>query len=298
MLQACVAAGGHDISISLDSLRPSQQDTINGGFAKSWARAINTMSMVNDVFPENGTAFFNTVLMPRNLYELEDVVRFATAIGWGVSIVPVHTSSTDAPRAYRTFDDPGVVTFSNNQYPEVKKVLERLKKLRREGLNLYDSDEYLDDVYRFVAKEPLHWRRRNGNVCDSPNLYFAISPNGNVKVCCDYELSTAFPAYDTEFPNWYRSGRIHEEVYCYTRACDGCMYGSYPEITVTSRYFKPMMERFKYFNLAPPKLEKLTAMEMREIAATILFERTGEHLDLEVEPSRLAIRTGMRSAIA
>jgi MoaA/NifB/PqqE/SkfB family radical SAM enzyme len=43
MLERCVQAGGHDISISLDSLEPSVQDQINGGFDKSWERAIRTL---------------------------------------------------------------------------------------------------------------------------------------------------------------------------------------------------------------------------------------------------------------
>lgn len=269
-LEKCVAAGGHDISISLDSLKPTLQDTINGGFAKSWDRAINTVSMVNDIFPANGTAFFNSVLMPRNLHEIENVVEFATRIGWGVSLVPVHTSAPSDPRSYRTIDDFNVVTFAKSQLTEVKGAIERLKELRRSGRSLYDSDEYLDDVYRFIAGEPIRWRRRNDNVCDSPNLYFAISPNGNLKVCCDFETRSSFPIYHPDFPKWYRDGRIHDEVYSETKSCNGCMYGSYPEISVSVRYLKPMLERFKYFNLNPPQLKRLSASEMKEIASEIL----------------------------
>jgi MoaA/NifB/PqqE/SkfB family radical SAM enzyme len=289
-LEECVRNGAHDISISLDSLRPELQDTINGGFRKSWERAINSVSVINDIFPENGTAFFNNVLMPRNLHDIQDVIRFATAIGWGVSVVPVHVSTPDKPRGFQTFDDEAVVTFPKERYAEVKKAVEHLKALRRSGLNLYDSDEYLDDVYRFVAKEPLQWRRRNNNVCDSPNLYFAIAPNGNLKVCCDYEPNGRYPVYDPEFPNWYRDGRIHEDAYSFTRSCSGCMYGSYPEITISARYMKAMIERFHYFNVRPPVLQKYDAQQLREIAAQILWDRTGEHLDPAVLPERLIKR--------
>jgi len=289
-LEECVRNGAHDISISLDSLRPELQDTINGGFRKSWERAINSVSVINDIFPENGTAFFNNVLMPRNLHDIQDVIRFATAIGWGVSVVPVHVSTPDKPRGFQTFDDEAVVTFPKERYAEVKKAVEHLKSLRRSGLNLYDSDEYLDDVYRFVAKEPLQWRRRNNNVCDSPNLYFAIAPNGNLKVCCDYEPNGRYPVYHPEFPDWYRDGRIHEDAYSFTRSCSGCMYGSYPEITISARYMKAMIERFHYFNVRPPVLQKYDAQQLREIAAQILWDRTGEHLDPAVMPERLIKR--------
>lgn len=250
-------------------------------------RAIDTIAMVNELFPENGTAFLNAVLMPRNMYDIQDVMRFATEIGWSVSIVPAHVSTPDKPRGFRTFDDSQVVTFTEEQYPEVRKVVESFKELHREGYNVYDSDEYLDDVYRFVTRQPIQWRRRNGNVCDSPNLYFAIAPNGNMKVCCDFELNNAFPVYDPEFPNWYRDGRIHEQVYAFTRSCDGCMYGSYPEITVTARYFKPMLERLLYFNVRLPTLKKYAAQEMREIAARILCARTGEYLDRMVDRAKI-----------
>ena len=49
-LSECVNVGGKDISISLDTLEPSLQDEINGGFNKSWTRAIKTISNVSNVF--------------------------------------------------------------------------------------------------------------------------------------------------------------------------------------------------------------------------------------------------------
>ncbi len=286
VLARCIDNGGYDISISLDSLKPDTQETINGGFAKSWHRAIETVSMINEMFPENGTAFFGTVLMPRNLFEIPDVVEFATQIGWGVSLVPVHTSSPERPRGFRTFDDPWVVTFDKSQYPGVKVVIDELKRMRQSNFNLYDSDEYLDDIYRFVAGKPLQWRRRNGQVCDSPNLYFAISPNGDMKVCVDFEIEESFPVYHKEFPKWYRDGRIHKKVYRCTRSCDGCMYGSYPEISISLRYFKPMIERFIYFNIKPPKLKKLSADEIKDLAASIYEKNTALRAELRVLSSK------------
>jgi MoaA/NifB/PqqE/SkfB family radical SAM enzyme len=269
MLERCIAAGGHDISISLDSLNPPNQDVINGGYAKSWDRAIDSVALINELFPDNGTAFFGTVLMPRNLVEIPDVVEFATEIGWGVSLVPVHTATPEQPKGFRTFDDSSVVTFSPDAYPAVRRVLDSLKDMKRRGQLLYDSDEYLEDVYRFVTGAPVQWRRRNQNVCDSPSLYFAISPNGNVKACCDFELDEAFPTHHPDFPTWYRDGRIHREVSRYTRPCEGCMYGSYPEISVSLRYLKPLWERFVYFNVSPPTLKKYSAGAMKALAADI-----------------------------
>lgn len=288
-LTRCVEAGAHDISISLDSLEPDLQETINGHFAKSWDRAIKTMATVNDVFPANGTAFFGTVLMPRNLNHIRDVIEFATAIGWGVSLVPAHISTPDRPQGFRTFDDGGVCRFLPSTYPRLREVLDDVKILRNQGYSVYDSDEYLDDIYRFITGESIQWRQRNGNVCDSPNLYFAVEPNGNINPCCDFKLVNDYPVYHPDFPKWYRSGVIHEEVYGYTRNCAGCMYGSYPEITVTARYLKPLWHRFKYFNSSASRLKELTGPEMIELAREI-FEKN--RANREAADRRVAAAAG------
>jgi len=273
MLQSCVDAGGHDISISLDSLDGSLQDTINGGYNRSWQRAIKTISMVNEIFPENGTGFFGTVLMPKNMEHIIDVLEFASEIGWGMSLVPAHTSTADRPQGFRTFDDLGACRFPKSSYGRLKIILEELKTVKNQGLNLYDSEEYLDDIYRFIVGEPLQWRKRNHNVCDSPSLYFAVEPNGNIKPCCDFKLNKSFPVHDSQFPEWYRSKQIHQEVYRYTRNCSGCMYGSYPEMTITARYLGPLLERIRYFNTEPKtRLKQMSPTEMTELA-TEIFHR-------------------------
>ena len=271
MLQRCVDAGGHDISISMDSLDWVIQDRINGNFKNSWKRIIKSVSIINGIFPEEGTGFFGTVLMPSNLEHIRDVLEFATKIGWGVSLVPVHVSTPDRPLGFRTFDNR--LRFSPKLFPRIKEVLNELKAMRNNQMNLYDSDEYLDDIYRFIVGYPVKWRKRNNNVCDSPSLYFALDPNGNVNPCCDYKLRESFPAYHPNFPEQFQQKIIHREIYHYTRNCAGCMYGSYPEITMTARYLKPFLERFSFFNLRTKNtLRKMSYKEMIELAAYIYFK--------------------------
>jgi MoaA/NifB/PqqE/SkfB family radical SAM enzyme len=272
-LQECVDAGGKDISISLDTLEPKLQDEINGGFNKSWSRAINTISKVSQIFPENSTAFFNSVIMPKNLNDIVKVIKFATRIGWGVSLVPVHVSTPDIPMGYRTLDYEKNVTFEESQTFEIENLVKKLKEVKKE-FNLYDSNEYLDDIKNFLLKKPVKWREKNNNTCDSPNLYFAISPSGTLKTCCDYEATKNIYLYEDNFPDLYFSGKIQEIVYPITKICGGCMYGSYPEITITARYMKSFFERVKYFNIKPPKIKKLKNEELQEIANEILNEQS------------------------
>ena len=271
-LKSCVNYGGKDISISLDTLEPSLQDEINGGFKKSWTRAINTISNVSNIFPENSTAFFNSVIMPKNLNQIIKVIKFATKIGWGVSLVPVHVSTPDHTMGYRTLDYDNNVTFDKSNESEIKELIIKLKEIKKD-YNLYDSDEYLDDVEKFLLNKPVDWRKKNNDICDSPNLYFAISPSGSLKTCCDYEATENIFVYGDDFPDLYHSGKIQEIVYPITKSCNGCMYGSYPEITITARYVKAFFERIKYFNYKPPKIKKLSNEQLQSIALETLNEQ-------------------------
>ena len=271
-LKSCVNYGGKDISISLDTLESSLQDEINGGFKKSWTRAINTISNVSNIFPENSTAFFNSVIMPKNLNQIIKVIKFATKIGWGVSLVPVHVSTPDHTMGYRTLDYDNNVTFDKSNESEIKELIIKLKKIKKD-YNLYDSDEYLDDVEKFLLNKPVDWRKKNNDICDSPNLYFAISPSGSLKTCCDYEATKNIFVYRDDFPDLYHSGKIQEIVYPITKSCNGCMYGSYPEITITARYVKAFFERIKYFNYKPPKIKKLSNEQLQLIALETLNEQ-------------------------
>lgn len=256
--------GAHDISISLDSLKPDLQDKINGDFVNSWAKALEKVAIISEVFPSDSFCAFGCVLSPSNLDQIVPLIRFATEIGWWVSLVPAHQTTTHEPRSFATYD-PSLV-FNPEDFGRVAEVLNSVRLMKRAGFNLYDSDEYLDDIYRYVTGAPLRWRRRNENVCDSPNLYFAIQPNGDMAVCCDYRLSRRISVFDPDFPLQYQRRQMFDEVNQIARRCSGCMYGSFPEISISARYFKPMIERARLF-LKPDRNVKLRRMSAAELAS-------------------------------
>lgn len=247
-----VEAGGKDISISLDSLQPAMQDKINGDFNKSWHQALRAMAIFTKYLPKEGSfASLGCVLQPQNMGDIEDVVRFGSEISWFSSLVPVHVSDYAHPLGFRTFDQS--LRFRQDELPIVDSVIERVRKMRKEGFLLFDSDQYLDDIKRFVRDEAITWRSHNNNVCDTPNLYFALLPNGEFAPCCDHRLNNSYPAYDSNFPKTYRDKAWREEVAQVTRVCDGCMYGSYPEMTISMRYMAAKIQRVGTFLTSPPE---------------------------------------------
>lgn len=250
-----IKAGGKDISISLDSLKPSLQDKINGGFKDSWHQAIKAISLFTNKLPkENSFASLGTVLQKKNHKDIIDIIKFGTSIGWYTSLVPVHTTTYSKPMGFRTFDN--TINFVKDQEADFEKIIHKVKSMKREGFLLYDSDQYLNDIYNFVLNKPIEWREKNKNICDSPNLYFAVLPNGEFAPCCDHRLnSKRFFTYSDSFVKDYNSSQLRNAVYEKTSSCSGCMYGSYPEITISMRYLKTTLERISTFFSSPPKKE-------------------------------------------
>jgi len=267
-----VEAGGKDISISLDSLQPERQIKINDASSKSWHQALKAMALFTKYLPKEGSfASLGCVLQPQNMGDIEDVVRFGSAISWFASLVPVHVSDYAHPRGFRTFDH--TLRFRPDELPVVDAVIERVRKMRKEGFLLFDSDQYLDDIKRFVRDEPITWRSHNNNVCDTPNLYFALLPNGEFAPCCDHRLDNSYPAYESNFPKIYRSKAWRDEVAQVTRACDGCMYGSYPEMTISMRYMAAKLQRVGTFLTSPPEKNwPLTYEQLLDLAEKIRSE--------------------------
>jgi len=251
-IHKCVEYGGKDISISLDSLNPLKQDEINGQFPNTWARAIKAVSLFTKYLPPRDSfASFGCVIQSLNLKDIPTVIRFGTAIGWYTSLVPIHTTDRLNPLSFRTYDQS--LRFTKREYPKVFSLLKQVKHMRDEGYLLFDSNQYLDDVYRFVQNKPVTWRKKNMNRCDSPHLYFAVLPDGDIAPCCDYRMSYSVHTYSQNFPSTYREKLFRNEIYAITQRCHGCMYGSYPEMTITMRYLEATIQRLKTFIAKPPK---------------------------------------------
>ncbi|MDH5630894.1 MAG: radical SAM protein [Gammaproteobacteria bacterium] len=268
-IDSVIKAGGKDISISLDSLTPDSQDHINGGFKGTWEQAILTMGMFMERLPlKDSFASLGCVLQKDNIDDIESVIEFGSEIGWFTSLVPTHVTQLSQPRGFRSFDEDQ--RFTEDYFHRVENLIERVRAMRKEGYLLYDSDQYLDDILNFVRGEPVGWRERNGGVCDTPNLYFAILPNGQFAPCCDHRTKSVFYTYAKDFPKTYRSKLLRQETYAVAKACEGCMYGSYPEMTISMRFLKATLQRAHTFlSSPPPKPWPISGKQALEIATEV-----------------------------
>ena len=128
-----------------------------------------------------------------------------------------------------------------SKFFQLKALIERLKKKKRAGFNLFDSDDYLDSIYHFITTGHPNWRHKG--VCDTPNLYFVILPDGRFAPCCDYRFDEDIYVYDEDFPEIYKSKGFRKKIKAIAKKCPGCNFGSFPEMTLSARSFSTIKER-------------------------------------------------------
>ena len=244
-LLECADYGVRDISISLDSLVPSMQDKLNGGFESSWGTAIETVSNVGKTLGENTFAAFGCVFSPTNYKEVPSVIRFATEIGWWVSLVPAHVTEIHNPRSFSTFNKE--MLFPAEIHTAAEDILDEVIKMKHDGYNVYDSDQFLLDMKNFVTGRPTTWRKRNNGVCDAGELYMAVLPDGTLAPCCDWRLEQNIDVADSNFVSAFRAREFSSEIKTIASRCNGCLYGSYPEISISARFMAAALERVGLF---------------------------------------------------
>ena len=72
------------------------------------------------------------------------------------------------------------MNFTDVTENEINDFLE-IKEMK--NYNLYDSDEYLDDVARFILKKPTNWSKNSGVTLR--HIFVALVVG---QVCCDFEV--------------------------------------------------------------------------------------------------------------
>lgn len=242
-LEDCYQAGARDINISLDSLLPGKQEFINGSIPKSWHRAVECIHTVNEVFcSADRLCAIETVLSKLNYQEIPAMLEFATFLGWYHNVGPAHITSLNRPMNFRGVDQNLVF-----QFPEDKQLLEDLKlkllDMKKQGYNLFAGKAFIESAFHFLEHNKPTWRKKD--VCDSPDLYFAVLPNGDFAVCCDHRYQGKLNVAEDRFPAVFNDEKLRQEVLKTTKACSGCNYGSYAEVTLSVRDFPTFTERFQ-----------------------------------------------------
>jgi len=265
LIQETYDAGAKDINISLDSLIPEKQDYINS-VPGSWHSAIQTIAKVSKIYTQSAICSIGCVLSRLNYYEIPSILEFASSMGWYLSLVPVHITDPSLKMGFRSHESDFI--FRREDIPRLESVIEKLISMKKQGYLLFDSIDFLRSSLEFIKKGKPTWRK--DDVCDSPFLYFAVRPNGDMMVCCDWQIpGSQVSLIDTEFPDKYKSKKLISEVQTVTKSCNGCHYGSYPEVTLSVRSFRSFYERAKITVLNRNMLKQKSYNELIMISEEI-----------------------------
>ncbi|MFQ5464499.1 MAG: radical SAM protein [Thermodesulfobacteriota bacterium] len=235
-VEALVDAGLEEVTVSLDTLDPSKQDYINGS-PGSWARIMRGIAVFSRHLPRKGNmSGINIVVSRYNLDEITSLIKFTTAIGFYASLIPVHLAGGSAGGAeYIVRTDAPEFAFTTEDFPRIDATYREILRMKKSGYLVYNSTRFLRESPGFLKHRSVNWK------CDSPNLYFSISPEGNFLPCVD--LKTDKSMFKDDFISSYRSPEFTEEIRAMVSRCAGCMYACWPEITYLCRDPKVFTER-------------------------------------------------------
>lgn len=264
----CHKYGINDINVSIDSLSEDLSDFINGKEG-SFRKAIQSISFISQNFnSKKSICALGCVLSNYNIDEIESLLDFCTRIGWWLSLVPVHLVG-NGQQNFRGNDEN--FRIPEEKFSQLKELINRLKHKKSKGYLLFNSDVYLDSMYSFITQGESQWR--NGGICDTPNLYFVIKPDGKFAPCCDYNFEDDIYVYDEKFPEIYKAQKFYQKVKESVKSCDGCNYGSFPEMSLSVRSLSSFLERVKiYFNTFNKGIIPYTEDQLFEIMNSVKME--------------------------
>lgn len=227
-VEALVDAGLSEVTISLDTLDPVKQDMINGS-PGSWMRIMRGLSVFTRLLPLKGNlSGINIVVSRHNVTEIPDLIRFSTAIGFYASLIPVHVSAkSNNGTAFIVRAEADDFAFTASDHALVDFAYARAAQMKKEGFLVYNSKRFLRESPDFLKNRRVHWK------CDSPALYFSISPEGRFLPCVD--IKTDESMLEAGFAARYRSEAFRRKMRSIVDGCPGCMYACWPEVTYLCR---------------------------------------------------------------
>lgn len=233
-IKELLRAGLKEVTLSLDTLDAPKQDRINNQ-AGSWHKTIEALAVFSRILPKRGNMTgVNTVVSKMNIQELPRIIEFVTRLGFYSSLIPVHLSSGK--------EDDFIVRakgetfrFCEEDFELIDRVYREVIRMKKTGFHVHNSFRFLKESPGFLKYGQAHWR------CDSPGLYFAVSPAGYFLPCVDLKGQKSM--LDEDFMEVFYSQAFQESIKEAVSSCPGCFYACYPEISYFCRDPKTTLER-------------------------------------------------------
>lgn len=257
-----VESGLNEVTISLDTLDRDKQDYICGKEG-TWDNIIKSISWFSKYLPKKGAMpMINTVVSKLNIEDIPDVIKFTTKIGFYNSIIPIHISTTSG---FIVRKESGVFRFGETDFKSIDNLYSKLIKMKKKGYHVHNTYHFLKKSPDFLKYGKIYWK------CDSPNLYFSISPGGYFLPCVDLKGDKSI--LDEDFIQTFKSGEFIKKIREQVKKCPGCMYACYPEISYLCKNPLVLLERARQgLEISRKERKVYTYNEMLEIIKEIKNE--------------------------
>jgi len=225
-LQQILDAGIDALQVSFDSLNPDIHDDI-AGVKGTWEKANSTLAYASSNL-KGGMVCAITVVSSLNIHELPDIAKYITSLGAYSIFQPVHLSSDEGEAGVLGMSDCTEMSIKNQQGALVVKIYDELIRMKKKGYNILSSDRFLKDSVAFFTKKKRNW------ACDAIKYYITICPHGEVLPCMRYEDCSWLERLNILEGNFilkFKSKKLQEDAKRYRRACPGCVYSCYREMS-------------------------------------------------------------------
>ena len=255
--------GTNGITISLDSLNPEIQDRLTN-FKNSHEKIFKALSLISQYSSQTKNIYaINTVVSKLNIEELPTLAKFATRMGLFISFIPLHSTRSNSHFIIRKNNTE--LEFSEKDFLVIDRVYSELIEMKKQGYLIYNSSRFLRETPDYLKYKKIQWK------CDSPYLYFAISPSGNFLPCVD--LNSNINILDQDFLKNYLQGIPQNQIRKKVDGCEGCMYACWPEFTYLMRDWYTLMEQIKQLRFSSMWTPKpFTDQEIQLLVAKIKNE--------------------------
>lgn len=265
VMQKLINAGISGITVSLDSLLPEKQDFINQK-QNTWDKVVNAIGLMSMMLPIKGVILgVNTVVSKFNLSEIPSIIKFVTDIGFYNSLIPAHLGSQDNFLLRKNGDN---YRFEEKDFSNIDSTFQRVIDMKKKGYHVYNTYRFLRETPDFLKYSRVHWK------CDSPFLYFSISPSGKFLPCLD--IDSNINLLEKDFLERFKSGEVARQLRKDVAKCKGCMYACYSEVTYFCRDWSVFSERIvQGLKITRFRRKQLSYEKIKEIAAKHALD-TGE----------------------
>lgn len=230
-----VSAGLREVTLSLDTLDADKQDMINNQQG-SWDKIIRSLALFSHMLPKKANiSGVNTVVSAMNISEIPKIIKFVSRIGFYSSLIPVHLSCSGIPQSFIIRGSDRRFEFTGDNFGLIDRTYAKVIEMKKQGYFVQNSFRFLKESRAFLKYGRVKWP------CDSPYLYFSISPGGYFLPCVDLQADKSM--LDDDFIEVFRSKEFKRKVRSMVEKCAGCFYACYPEITYFCRDFKTFFER-------------------------------------------------------